>query len=538
MYRRYARGPQKFINEQSLREMCESCWKNGGKQQCEYPSLRGRPCIRPKHFPQDVNEHSSGVVYFSACNCGHTQGRRDDPYSVRHANYEFYVYMSNNCNLCAKVKRIHFPVFQPSINDYRAAEFNRKYGKNIQSKDNRGQHQSNNHGEMDNEKVDDHHDLNTMDGVADDVDDDIHSGNRLAISQDSHTNLSLSTESMDNDLSKLKGQEQAEPAAEEQTNLSSTESLNELILEVKNSKCLNDTEVVADADGNGDGDSQTNNKNKTAKGNDDNPAHGKDDINETKQTIEKHSVPIQHQPSTTEYLAGMVHTESPAGLLPQFPSWSLCCVGASSMYSHVNGLMEHFQCGFLAGTNFLLPWDVHIRFKHMNSWLTYKKGRGRKISEGFAIKIFVGFEYECPNGHRFMMTAPDNILSGKSGGTQRNSASKVVYNNMPLYYPCPCSPPKKQLIAQLMRIHVVTPKAPVYIMLDPKVQIGDYIFKLGLPKPPKLSQSAYWILRLPYIYQGDEEPIPPPKEVSTNALQQHGYLRAGMFGVSEVEYDD
>lgn len=46
---------------------------------------------------------------------------------------------------------------------------------------------------------------------------------------------------------------------------------------------------------------------------------------------------IYRQPSTTEYLSGMVHTMSPAGLLPQFPSWSLVCIGHSSVYSHNSG---------------------------------------------------------------------------------------------------------------------------------------------------------------------------------------------------------
>lgn len=46
---------------------------------------------------------------------------------------------------------------------------------------------------------------------------------------------------------------------------------------------------------------------------------------------------IHRQPSTTEYLSGMVHSTSPAGLLPIFPSWSLVCVGHSSIYSHNSG---------------------------------------------------------------------------------------------------------------------------------------------------------------------------------------------------------
>lgn len=195
---------------------------------------------------------------------------------------------------------------------------------------------------------------------------------------------------------------------------------------------------------------------------------------------------IARQPSTTEYLPGMVHTLSPAGLLPQFPSWSLVCIGPSSVYSHSTGLPEHVQSGFLSGTNFLLPWDVHVRLEHAASWAaSYEKSRSRKkpqprnqagVAGGsadgssgngqvFILKIFIGCEYECPRGHRFIMNAPDKVLRGGSG-IVRDSGSKVVFNDMPLYFPCAC---RSNKIAQLMRIHVVTPKAPVNVILDPKV---------------------------------------------------------------------
>ena len=62
----------------------------------------------------------------------------------------------------------------------------------------------------------------------------------------------------------------------------------------------------------------------------------------------------------------------------------------------------------------------------------------------------------------------------------------------------------KPLIAQLMRIHVVTPKAPVHVTLNPRVQPGPSpcpIFVTGCEEPIKLSQSAYWVLRLPYPFE-------------------------------------
>lgn len=54
-----------------------------------------------------------------------------------------------------------------------------------------------------------------------------------------------------------------------------------------------------------------------------------------------------------------------------------------------------------------------------------------------------------------------------------------------------------------MRIHVVTPKAPVHVTLNPRVQPGPPpcpIFVTGCDEPIKLSQSAYWVLRLPYPF--------------------------------------
>lgn len=60
----------------------------------------------------------------------------------------------------------------------------------------------------------------------------------------------------------------------------------------------------------------------------------------------------------------MLHTESPSSLLPQFPSWSLVCLGSSCLYSHNIGLQETQHPGFLNSTAYLLPWDVTVRLEH------------------------------------------------------------------------------------------------------------------------------------------------------------------------------
>lgn len=56
-------------------------------------------------------------------------------------------------------------------------------------------------------------------------------------------------------------------------------------------------------------------------------------------------------------------------------------------------------------------------------------------------------------------------------------------------------------MAQLMRIHIVTPKAPVHVTLNPMVQPDETsgpIFVTGFDQPIELTQSTYWVLRLPY----------------------------------------
>jgi len=50
----------------------------------------------------------------------------------------------------------------------------------------------------------------------------------------------------------------------------------------------------------------------------------------------------QRQHSTTEYLPGMVHSNSPSGLLPKFPSWSLVLLSEYSAYNYLQG--RHMFC--------------------------------------------------------------------------------------------------------------------------------------------------------------------------------------------------
>lgn len=193
-------------------------------------SLRNNPCVMPKHESND--DHSSGVVYISTCNCGRTQGRRDDPYTIRQANYDFYQVLGKSCSSCGKLEKITFSVFEPSTNDFKAAELDQISADQKQSFDKQFLDQS----------------------------------PILTATQSQPANLSLGT--IEND---------------DQNNdyASDEDSVNEIVIKVGSTQTKVDKNVL-------------------------------------------------RQPSTTEYLPGMVHMFSPAGLLPQFPSWSLVCIGPSS----------------------------------------------------------------------------------------------------------------------------------------------------------------------------------------------------------------
>ncbi|KAH8410140.1 hypothetical protein KR009_006840 [Drosophila setifemur] len=474
------RGPAAKASLAKMATVCQKYWQDG-RQQCEHHSLRSQQCTLSKDLSHE--KHNSGVIHISSCNCGRTQGRREDPFKLRQANYEFYELMAQICNLCVKVKQYQFPVFEPSVSDYRAAAFKAAFplliaGKNCPPQEEDGEEEVEDEAEMQPKPTEE--------------------GCSQPLSPTFGSDLNMSIAGFGASLNESQACSERLSISEQESTSSGTSSAdseNEVVLQLKE------------------------------------PA--KKDA----------SQPDAYSTSTTEYLPGLVHTVSDFGLLPLFPSWSLACVGPSSIYSHNSGLQEHFQSGFLSGANFLLPWDVQLRLVHAPKQHHHphnhlhnpgkKQQRWKKQGDRLALKIFVGMEYECSRGHRFMMCAPDRVLRG-GADIERDTCNKVVHSNMPLYYPCPCRS-QSTYLAQLMRIHVVTPKAPVNIIIDPKVCVGKYTFTLGTIIPPRLSQSAYWILRLPFVYQGDDVMITPPEKLQPDDMMDGGYLMPGMFGVAETD---
>ena len=85
-----------------------------------------------------------------------------------------------------------------------------------------------------------------------------------------------------------------------------------------------------------------------------------------------------------------------------------------------------------------------------------------------------------------------------------------------------------------MRIHIVTPKAPIHVTLNPFVQMTPSgltvpLFYPGNTKPLNLTQSSYWVLRLPMFYEAESGPLGWPKEPPSYCR-----LLKGCYGIADL----
>uniref|UniRef100_A0AAY4A4K1 Nonsense-mediated mRNA decay factor SMG8 n=1 Tax=Denticeps clupeoides TaxID=299321 RepID=A0AAY4A4K1_9TELE len=250
---------------------------------------------------------------------------------------------------------------------------------------------------------------------------------------------------------------------------------------------------------------------------------------------EKRPSLVDRQPSTVEYLPGMLHSGCPKGLLPKFSSWSLVKLGPAKAYNCHTGLE---QPGFLPGSSFLLPWDVVIRCRSEDdggssepldsgpsSWpapnkaVTGKRGgvgglgRGRRRDD--MTRAFVGFEYEDSRGRRFLSSGPDKVVKVLGPGGAKEPATRVLNCDMPLFIPSPTQGRGvKPNYAQLARLFIVVPDAPLEITLNPQIQPGPPPCPVFHPEQAEivLPPDGLWVLRFPYAYVTDRGPCYPPKE--------------------------
>lgn len=93
------KGPSVQEFRKKLEDECTSIWKSG-RQLCDAISLTGKPCMHQRHDVQNdgllsdamSREHSSGYVYLHACACGRSRQLRADPFDFESANIKFNIF--------------------------------------------------------------------------------------------------------------------------------------------------------------------------------------------------------------------------------------------------------------------------------------------------------------------------------------------------------------------------------------------------------------------------------------------------------------
>ena len=132
-----ARGPFSAKYAEMLVKDCNAYW-HAGRQMCEELSLTGHHCSNRKHIVHGQNmldipevsadpdrttrkptlptmPHMSSVSFLAACNCGRKQANRDDPFTLKDANHNFYAEMEEEC--CRDLEKVRLIYLSMAINN-------------------------------------------------------------------------------------------------------------------------------------------------------------------------------------------------------------------------------------------------------------------------------------------------------------------------------------------------------------------------------------------------------------------------------------
>ncbi|CAJ0959796.1 unnamed protein product, partial [Mesorhabditis belari] len=417
------KNPDEIITKVS--EHCGGRWEKG----CEAASLTGVLCQLTVHSsPGDTTTdssqwqlHSSAARYVSACGCGHRQALREDPFSLKEANYDFY-YLNPTFACCAVLDTHQFKL------------------------------------------------LNEMKG--DEMEVDGEDGQWTAAQPEPR--LLLGRRETRTPIEDESGSDEDEEVNDNDSKASSEQEItiprNSTISPIEHPSSEDEEDLTM--------------KHVNLDDSDDaivvNKKHGE-------MVIDYEEKRISLKRKNINFCDGVPHSHLSG--LPIFPSFQLTCLGRSNLYSHQYGLRE--MPGFRAGTDYLLPLDVSLEVdsstwsRDMNyvqelvstSDLGRLKFRRQRYGMNMEkVKLFIGFEYECPRGHR-MFLGPDlePLMTAKGSAKElvsKEAASKVLAQDLPLWRQCTCRK-APHVNAQLMRVHIVTPKAPVVVTIDPKIQTSS-----------------------------------------------------------------
>ena len=270
--------------------------------------------------------------------------------------------------------------------------------------------------------------------------------------------------------------------------------------------------------------------------------------------------------------------------LNQTPGWKCCKIGLLSDYVASAGLKT---AGFVSNANHLLPWDIlvpNVSRQRQNSEseepsakakATQQKGGGRKprtTSESSTDKptpaspkrawgksrnptvrsasgsgeagdgvpqsarAYIGYEYECCLGHRFIDSSPERRIQLSSSGTIKGTAQGLLKTDMPLYVVCPsirCA--RHTRYAQLSRLHILTPKtSALKFGFAPRVQLRParssssraLIVRAG-SEIAWLEPDGHYSIQLPRVFAHENKAIILP--IENQAMRQNMLLLTHPF---------
>ncbi|XP_032823438.2 nonsense-mediated mRNA decay factor SMG8 [Petromyzon marinus] len=530
IYRQHARGPAYQAYLLKLQEDCHAFWQ-AGHQLCEERSLTDQHCIHKYHLLPKAGEladpdqvppvvpHCSRSRATSTCNCGSHQGTREDPFTLRAANFTFYETMEDK--YCGKLEHFAFPTFGRDTGVSRKNSLDANAAPAPVSTEDalyKDAPEATGGTEC---SPDLPHGLGQAAGtpggllaelqagtaaVAGPAQSQpglghVHSRPPAAVSQPAHAHSqpAPATHGDQNDAHPCRARSQSGPTAHNEGG--------ELEPGERPAPNLEEKSPL------------------------------QDDQDQQQQQ--------QQQP-----LGGMVHLGGVvAGRLPSFSSWSLVRLGPAKAYVPSQGLTD--MPGFVPGTHFLMPWDVPLSSTRRSnegeeeeawpairtegaeraeraegeSWRGFAPTRTWRRGDNTA-RAYVGYEYEDSRGRRFMCSAPDKVMKVAPGSGYRDFASRALAADMPLYVAASGqSRGPKPALAQLMRLYVVVPDASVRLLLAPQVQPGSAPCPIFVPEQREvtLPTDGLWVLRLPMAYGSERGPCLPPRD--TQGLSAYRLLR-------------
>jgi len=134
-----------------------------------------------------------------------------------------------------------------------------------------------------------------------------------------------------------------------------------------------------------------------------------------------------------------------------------------------------------------------------------------KIGSSDSKRVYIGIEYECPNGQRFFLQK-DLVAQHLPHAFKNGQLVMPVLlgSEIPLFLTSPASKKSNKLgdgksLGQLMRIFIATPNCPFQFLLNPKVtwkRLGTED-KITFEVPQQqvvLPCGSLVVLRLPYLF--------------------------------------